>query len=84
VFSFFPPQVLTQVFYKALPKEKVKAQGFGRSVKAFMALRFNEASSSDYPPDKKVIPTQAEWIDLDKARTVLCPISSGEILFLSG
>jgi hypothetical protein len=36
-----------------------------------MAFKFKEASSSDYPPDKKVIPVQAGLTDLDKARTVL-------------
>jgi len=35
----------------------------------------SDASSSDYPPDKKVIPTQAGKIDLERATAVLKAIS---------
>jgi len=47
------------------------------------AFKFNDASSSDYPPDKKVIPTQAGKIDLDNAVAVLQAISYGVIFGLS-
>jgi len=40
-----------------------------------MAFKLTEASSSDYPPDKNIIPTQAGKIDLDKATAVLNAIS---------
>jgi len=40
-----------------------------------MAFKFKEASSSLYPPDKNMIPTQAGLTDLDKAVAVLNPIS---------
>lgn len=43
-----------------------------------------DASSSDYPPDKNVIPTHAGKIDLDKATAVLKAISYGVTLALSG
>jgi len=49
-----------------------------------MAFKFNEASSSDYPPDKKTTPTKAAGIVLDKAKTVLVAISAGVAFFLSG
>jgi len=49
-----------------------------------MAFKFNEASSSDYPPDKKTTPTKAGGTDLDKQVAVLAAISSGVILALSG
>lgn len=51
-FSYFPAHVLTAVFYSALPYENVNVHGFLTVVNAFIALRFNDASSSDYPPDK--------------------------------
>lgn len=40
-----------------------------------MAFKFKEASSSDYPPDKKHTPTKAGTAVLDKAVTVLVAIS---------
>lgn len=49
-----------------------------------MALRFLEASSSLYPPERKVTPTKAGTAVLDKATTVLVPISSLVTLALSG
>jgi hypothetical protein len=48
-----------------------------------IAFKFREASSSDYPPDKNVIPTQAGKIDLDKATAVLKAISYGVTFALS-
>lgn len=44
-------------------------------VNLLIAFKLREASSSDYPPDKKVIPTQAGKIDLDNATAVLKAIS---------
>jgi hypothetical protein len=49
-----------------------------------MALRFLEASSSLYPPERKHTPTKAGTAVLDKARTVLNPISEFVTLALSG
>lgn len=49
-----------------------------------IAFKLRDASSSDYPPDKNVIPTQAGKIDLDNATAVLKAISYGVILALSG
>jgi len=49
-----------------------------------IAFKFKEASSSDYPPLKKVIPTTAAPTDLDKATAVLKAISSAVTLALSG
>lgn len=48
-----------------------------------MAFKFLEASSSDYPPDKKVTPTKAGTAVLDKATTVLVAIYSAVTLGLS-
>jgi hypothetical protein len=84
MFSSLPAQVLTQEFYKALPYEKVKVQGLLNPYNLFIALRFNEASSSDYPPERKQTPTKAGTAVLDKAATVLEAISPGVILDLSG
>lgn len=49
-----------------------------------MAFKFKEASSSDYPPDKKQTPTKAGTTVLDKAITVLVAISSWFIWLLLG
>ncbi len=40
-----------------------------------IAFKFKEASSSDYPPDKKKTPGTAGTTDLEKANTVLKAIS---------
>lgn len=50
----------------------------------FISLRFKEASSSLYPPDKKVTPTRAGGTVLLSATTVLYAISLAVILALSG
>jgi len=44
----------------------------------FIAFKFNEASSSDYPPLKKKTPTKAGGTVLDKAVTVLKATSAAE------
>lgn len=49
-----------------------------------MAFKFKEASSSDYPPDKKQTPTKAGTTVLDKAVTVLVAISSAVQVALEG
>jgi hypothetical protein len=48
------------------------------------AFKFNEASSSDYPPDKNIIPTHDGNTLLLKAIAVLKAISYGVDLLLSG
>lgn len=67
--------------YKALPYEKVKDQGLGRPWILFMAFRLSEASSSDWPPERKVTPGRAPTIVLDKVLTVYQAISSALALF---
>lgn len=56
-----------------------------------MAFKFNEASSSDYPPERNLIniiytvtPTKAGGTVLLRAKAVLYPISYGVTLLLSG
>ena len=57
-FSFLPPHALKTEACKARPYEKVKAHGrFGWLL---MAFKLTEASSSDWPPDKKVTPKKKE------------------------
>lgn len=46
-----------------------------------MAFKFNEASSSDCPPDKKQTPARAGTIVLERVLTVNHAISSGLLLF---
>jgi len=53
----------------------VRAQGFATPYKLFIALRFNEASSSDCPPDKNVTPGSAGTIVLERVLTVYHAIS---------
>lgn len=48
----------------------MRVQGLLTSVILFISLRFNEASSSLYPPDKNVTPTKAGGTVLLKAITV--------------
>jgi len=48
----------------------------------FISFKWIDASSSDYPPDKKTTPGRAGTIVLDKVLTVYHAISAGE--FLSG
>lgn len=55
----------------------MSAQGLGTPWIALIALRLSEASSSDYPPDKKVIPGSAGTIERDKVLTVNHAISYG-------
>lgn len=49
-----------------------------------MAFKFKEASSSDYPPDKKQTPTKAGTAVLERAVTVLVAISVAVIVGLEG
>jgi len=44
-------------------------------VNLFISLRFNEASSSDWPPDKKTTPGRAGTIVLERVLTVYHAIS---------
>jgi hypothetical protein len=47
-------------------------------------LRFNEAYSSLYPPERKLMPTKAGGHVLDSATTVLIPISWLVVVALLG
>lgn len=66
---------LTHVFYNALPYENDKIHGLEIFYNWLIAFKFKEASSSDYPPDKKKTPGTAGTTDLEKAKTVLKAIS---------
>jgi hypothetical protein len=68
-FSGLPYQVFKTVDCKALPYEKVRAHGFG-TFNLFIAFKFYDASSSDYPPDKKTTPGNAGTIVLERVLTV--------------
>jgi len=72
------------VFYKALPYENDKNHGFLTPVNLFIAFKFNEASSSDCPPDKNTTPTKAGGTVLDKQVAVLAAISSGLVVPFAG
>lgn len=50
----------------------------------FISFKFNEASSSDYPPDKNTTPTRAGGTVLLSAKAVLYPISAAVTFALSG
>jgi hypothetical protein len=78
-FSGFPCHVFKTVDYNALPYENVNAHGFGH-LSLFIAFKFNDASSSDYPPDKKTTPGKAGTIVLDKVLTVYQAIYSAVAL----
>lgn len=58
-FSFLPPQAFRAEACRARPYEKVRAQGLCRG-HWFMAFRLMEASSSLWPPDRKVMPAEEE------------------------
>lgn len=60
-FSFLPPQAFRAEACRARPKEKVRAQGRCRK-HWFMAFRLSVASSSLWPPDRKVTPVWGECI----------------------
>lgn len=64
-FSFLPPQALRAEACRARPYEKVRAQGLCRG-HWFMAFRLMEASSSLWPPDRKVMPIREEHGSLAK------------------
>lgn len=61
-FSFLPPQALRAEACRARPYEKVRAQGLCRG-HWFMAFRLMEASSSLWPPDRKVMPLQEARVE---------------------
>ena len=50
-------------------------------LREFIALRFIDASSSDYPPERKTTPGRAGTIVLDRVLTVNQAISSALALF---
>lgn len=78
-FSFLPAHALRAEACRARPYEKVRAQGLCRG-HWFMAFRLIEASSSLWPPDRKVMPVQEEHESLamhfcrhvSEYRTELC------------
>lgn len=67
-FSLCPLQALSADACRARPKENVRTQGLGRG-QLLMALRWIEASSSLWPPDRKAIP-------VDKNMNLLCLVSA--------
>merc|ERR1711915_983847 len=73
-FSFFPPQALRAEACRARPYEKVRAQGLCRG-HWFMVFRLTEASSSLWPPDRKVTPGTAGGTVRRRAVTVAMAIS---------
>lgn len=56
-FSLCPLQALSADACRARPKEKVKIQGLARG-QLLMALRWIDASSSLWPPERKATPAQ--------------------------
>jgi len=62
----------------------VSTQGLLEVSILFRAFKFNEASSSDIPPDKNTTPTKAGGTVLCKAVNVLPAISSLVTFGLSG
>lgn len=67
-FSLCPLQALSADACRARPKENVRTQGLGRG-QLLMALRWIEASSSLWPPDRKAIP-------VDKNMNLFCLVSA--------
>lgn len=59
-----------ELFWRALPKEKLRNQGLRMESTWFMWLRWRDASSSVCPPDRKVTPTSAGGTVLESALTV--------------
>jgi hypothetical protein len=46
----------------------------------FISFKLREASSSDYPPERKTTPVKAGTIDLERVLTVIQAISAGFFL----
>lgn len=67
-FSLCPLQALSADACRARPKENVRTQGLGRG-QLLMALRWIEASSSLWPPDRKAIP-------VDENMNLFCLVSA--------
>jgi len=53
----------------------VSDHGLGTADNLFIAFKFNEASSSDCPPERKVTPGRAGTIVLERVLTVYMAIS---------
>jgi hypothetical protein len=83
-FSFFPSHALRQDCWRARPYEKVSFHGRAPRSSAFIALRCTEASSSDWPPERKVMPGTAGGTERWRAVTVAVATSLGEIVLCSG
>jgi len=58
----------------------VRDHGFGTPDNLFIAHKFNEASSSDCPPERKTTPGSAGTIVLERVLTVYQAISYGVAL----
>ena len=56
--------------WRALPKEKDIFHGCLIGANLLMAFKFREASSSDCPPERKVIPGTAGVMVLERVLTV--------------
>lgn len=67
-FSLCPLQALSADACRARPKENVRSQGLGRG-QLLMALRWIEASSSLWPPDRKAMP-------VDENMNLFCLVSA--------
>ena len=75
-----PNQALRHDVWRARPSEKVSVQGLGASLYWLMAFRLTEASSSDWPPERKTTPGMAGGTVLERAVTVAFPTSAGVAL----
>lgn len=81
-FSALPYHAFSTLYCRARPYEKVRAHGLATFSRAFMAFKLREASSSLWPPERKVTPGRAGTIVRERVLTVYHAISAG--FFLSG
>src|ERR1039458_5402108 len=71
-----PIQISKAGCWMAREKEKDRAQGSFDLNRAFMAFNRPEASSGDWPPERKVIPGTAAGTDRKRHLTVVSATSS--------
>jgi hypothetical protein len=67
-----PCHALRTLACKALPKEKVNAHGFLPGY-IFIAFRLSVESSSDCPPDRKVIPEKNILHYITRTKMIMLP-----------
>ncbi|KAJ6801638.1 fructose-bisphosphate aldolase 1, cytoplasmic [Iris pallida] len=79
MFSDLPHHVLRVLCCSARPKEKDNDHGFF-PLSWFMAFKFNEASSSLWPPERKTIAGTAAGTVLWRVRTVYSATTWGVTL----